>query len=280
VAHGGIARTMNAGVTVAQGPLIAYMNNDDIAVPERLAIQLAWMRRMGVDICGSYIKMFGEEDSPLWFPETHEAICNELLFRCALLQPGVMLHAAIAKAHPYNEQADFEDYELWTRLAPRYRFGNVPQILLKYRRHPQQTSIRYIEPIERIRENMHKYREPYFYTLFPDASAEDYAAIARVADGEPLSSLENLERAGAWLLRLAQTPDRFLRDQMARRWWVACRRSAHLGLGCYRLYRRVAPQFGVAINTDTFALWADCVPWLKPGSRPKAVLRWLKKTCR
>jgi glycosyltransferase involved in cell wall biosynthesis len=249
MAHGGIARTMNAGVAEAQGMFIAYIDNDDVALPERLAAQLAWMRRTGVDICGSYTKKFGDRGGFMWFPETHEAIRNELLFRCALLQPTVILRAAIAKAYPYNDQVHFADYELWTRLAPRYRLGNMPQILLKYRRHPQQTHVR---DATAFREDLRKYREPYFYTLFPEASAEDYATVARIADQEPFSSIADLEQAGMWLLRLAQTPDRFLRERMARRWWTACLKSAHLGAGCHRLYRQVAPRFGVAIDEGIF----------------------------
>ena len=126
-------------------------------------------------------------------------------------------------------------------------------------------------------EDLRRYREPYFYTLFPDAAVKDYAVLARVADREPLSELADLQRAGEWLLRLAQTPDRFLRQRMARRWWATCLRSAHLGLGCYRLYQRIAPQFGLAINGGAFILWMACVLRLKTGSRRKAALRWLQE---
>src|SRR2546425_12663765 len=44
LAHGGQSRALHAGIATARGELIALMDNDDIALPERFAIQLAWMR--------------------------------------------------------------------------------------------------------------------------------------------------------------------------------------------------------------------------------------------
>jgi hypothetical protein len=249
------------------------MEADDIALPERLAVQLEWMRRTGVDICGSCVKRFGEINGLLWFPETQAATCYELLFNCALAHPSVLMQANILKAHPYDEQAVFMDYEMWTRLVLRYHMGNVQQVLLKYRRHPHQTSV---VRRRQVGDDLRKYRRRYFYALFPQVTEEDYAALARVADKEPLSNLADLERAGTWLLRLAQTSDRFLRERMARRWWATCRRSTHLGLGCYRLYRQRAPQFGLAIDEDVFALWGACALRLRAGSQLYKTLARLK----
>jgi len=272
--HCRIGRARNEGIALARGELIAHMDADDIALPERLAIQLDWMRRTGVDICGSCVKRFGDEDGLLWFPESHEAICHELLFRIGLLQPSVLLRAEIPKAHPYDEQLVMDDYELWTRLAPLYRMGNVQQVLLKERCHPRQN---HVVQAAACLADIRKARRPYFHTLFPEATAEDYAAFAPAVDKESLANLAELERAGMWLLRLAQTPDRFLRQRMARRWWAACLRSAHLGPACYRLYRQVAPQFGVAPDKEAFILWGACAMRLRSGSKPEAALRWLKK---
>jgi glycosyltransferase involved in cell wall biosynthesis len=272
--HGGVAQALNAGVAMAQGELTARMDADDIALSERFAIQVRWMHETGVDICGSYAKRFGSEDGIWWVPETHQAICHEMVWGPPLLHSTVMLHTRIARAHPYDPQSAAEDYELFTRLALLYRMGNVPQILLKRRCHAQQ--IRQLHSTA-LQADFTKFRRSYFEALFPDATTDDYAAVARITGKEPFPVLADLKRAGKWLVRLAETPDAFVRERMADRWREACQKSTHLGLGCYRLYREIAPLFGVAINQGTFRLWLGCGLRLKSDSQLYAILASAKR---
>ena len=262
--HAGVACAANAGVALTRGELIARMDADDIALPERFAVQLAWMRRTGVDICGSCVQRFGDRNSLFWFPETHEAISHEFLFRAAVLHPTILMLASVVRTSPYDERTHFEDYELWTRVISRYRFGNVPRILLKYRCHPRQVHIRVAQ---RIVEELLTYRQRYFRTRFPEATEEDYAAFAHVANKEPLSHVTNLLMAGKWLAHLAQVNDTFLRQQMAQRWLRTCERSAHLGPAVYRLYREVLPAFGAVDMTGERKLRTLCFLRLPEGSR-------------
>lgn len=255
LAHGGGPRAANAGIAVARGKLIARMDADDIALPERFAVQLAWMQKTDVDICGSCIKRFGAEDGLIWFPETHEAIRHELLFRVGILHPTMIIRADILKKHPYDEKTYHDDYELLTRLAPIFRMGNVQQVLLKHRCHTQQSNVVYRDQF--IAEQR-QFRRTYFHTLFPQATTDDYTAIELAAEKTPAVNPVELELAGKWLARLAQTPDNFLRERMARRWLATCQRSAHLGSACYRLYRQIAPEFGFAAIKGQLKLRLMC----------------------
>ena len=271
----GLSYALNAGLALVRGEWVAYMEADNVSLPERFAIQLDWMQNTGVEIGGSLAKIFGGEERPFWFPETHEAIRNELLFHCAMLQTTMLMPADIAKKHPFDDDAIFQDYEMWTRLAPHYRMGNQPQVLVKYRRHPGQTSI---VKIARIKSEQRKYRRRYFHDLYPDATGDDYATLDRVVEKQPSPDLAELKRSGEWLARLAQTPDNFLRQRMANRWLAACRRSARLGLACYRMYRQVAPQFGVVLDEKADqSLWRLCVLRLSSDSKVYTALWSLKQ---
>jgi len=232
---------MNTGISSAQGDYIAYLDHDDIALPERLTTQLSWIQTNNLDICGSCIKRFGEHNNLMWFPETDTAIIIEMLFHCSLLQTSVMLRSEIAKQNPYDENTVFLDYELWTRLATRYRMGNIQQVLTLYRSHSRQTSLL---KKDEFREDLRTYREPLFYKLFPDASTDDYAVLSRLIDKTPMESLDELEHAGTILSKLTQSGDAFLNNKMARRWWATCYQNAPLGVGCYQIYRNIASMFG------------------------------------
>ena len=277
--HGGAYRSRNTGIAAAQGELIAYMDADDVTLPDRFARQVEWMRETGVDICGSCAKSFGDQDQLWWFPESHVAICHELVFRNAMLHASVMLRADIARTHSYDETLlTMGDYEMWTRLAPLYRMGNMPRVLYKYRSHARQTHV----VMQSVAvENMRKIRRRYLQSLFPQIAEADYTAVAHVAEKESFASLADLERAGTWLVRLAQTPDAYLRHWMAHHWRAACQQSAYLGLGCYHLYRQIAPQFGVAPDEKASKkLWFFCALRLKPGSQLKVLLKQIQKVNR
>lgn len=270
-------RARNTGVAAAQGALIAHMDDDDVALPDRFAAQLEWMRRTGVDICGGNVKLFGAENSILWFPETHQAICHELLFRISLFLPTALLPVEIARAHPYDETLVYSDYAMLTQIAGHYRLGNIPQVVLKARCHSQQLHI--LQSDGFISDERH-FRRPFFRALFPDVSEADGDVFIQMTEGKPLSSLADLRHAGAMLANLAQTEDRNLARRMAGRWRSICRTSAHLGWPVYRLYRQMIPQFAVSLPPHDRSLALICALRLKSGSRLTRLLKRAWQTVR
>ena len=61
VPRGGVGAALDAGVAQARGELVARMDADDVALPERFEVQLDWMRKTGIEVglgvgrCGSVI---------------------------------------------------------------------------------------------------------------------------------------------------------------------------------------------------------------------------------
>ncbi len=269
--HGGQAAAGNACVAAAQGRWLARMDADDLALPERLAVHLAWLTQHNVEIGGcAYVKQFGADERILWFPESHTAIQHELLFRVGLLQATMMLPTTLAKAHPYDEQCTFEDYEWQTRLACTYRFGNLPQVLLKRRAHPTQV---HVQRNADFKADLHTYQRPYFWQLFPAATPADEAAMMRLLARAAYGSLAELTLAGQWLVRLADSQEPRLRAKMAERWRAACWYSTRLGPAVYSIYQQYAAPFQLQAATPALGLRLACTLRLRNDGASQRVYR-------
>jgi glycosyltransferase involved in cell wall biosynthesis len=214
------ARAANAGIALAKGSWVARMDSDDIAYPGRLAAQLAFLREQRLDACGAQAVFFGQgAERVFWFPERHDAIERELVFRVGILHPTMLATAALMRRLPYDERASHDDYEWQTRAAACARLGNCGEIVLRHRVHPGQSNVVH-RPL--FGRDLRRYRFRHFYRLFPRTSAAEYQIVAALAERGRLVSRAELEVAGAWLHRLADLPDPALRRQMAKRWEKAC----------------------------------------------------------
>ncbi|MBF0525614.1 MAG: glycosyltransferase family 2 protein [Deltaproteobacteria bacterium] len=208
----------NHALSHAQGELIARMDSDDIAHPERLAIQVDWMRVTGIQMCGAQAVKFGASQGKLWFPEDHESIGRELFFRVGLLYSTLLAEGHILRQNPFPENVFFDDYEMLVRLHKRYRMGNVQHMLHRHRRHPQQTSVAKLNIWWR---ELRQHRFRYFFEVYPGTPLREYLPLARLSDRQVFTSVSDLEKAACWLVRLADGNDVRLRQKMASRWEVA-----------------------------------------------------------
>ena len=228
----------NIGVCAAQGQWIARMDADDISLPHRLEIQLDWIQSNNLDICGCIVQTKGLRDDIFWYPEKQDAIRREFLFRVGLLQPTVMMKAELLKENPFNGLTYFEDYEILTRLAPRFIMGNIQEVLVYYRCHDEQS---HVVLSKQFQSDFQKYRFRYFYTLYPNTPLPDYLTLARISDKQPMTNLRELQRAGQWLVEMANQPDLKLRQRMADRWKETCERSKALGDEWESVYQEFKP---------------------------------------
>lgn len=141
----GLAATLQEGLERARSELVAVMNADDVARPERLARQQAFMERHPrVAALGTQTRLLVdgvttnvESRLPL-----DPAGCRRLLENAPpLAHPTVMLRrSAVLAAGGYRTQAVVEDWDLWFRLAERHDLANLPDVLLDYRLHDGQFS--------------------------------------------------------------------------------------------------------------------------------------------
>ncbi|HEX8381559.1 MAG TPA: glycosyltransferase family A protein [Allosphingosinicella sp.] len=217
------ARAANAGIAAARGGFIARMDGDDIALPDRLRRQLAFLEERKLDACGGLAQAFGSDERLYWYPESKEGIERELLFRVGILHPTLLAKAELMREHPYLERASHEDYEWQTRVcATSARLGNLQEVVLRHRTHLEQAHVRHAALFLR---DLRQYRFRHLMRLFPGTRPDEYQSLAAVAEKVPIAGREDLEAALAWLVRLAAIEEEALTGAMAYRWDQVCDRA-------------------------------------------------------
>jgi glycosyltransferase involved in cell wall biosynthesis len=136
---------LNEMLGKARGELIARMDADDIALPDRFERQVAFLRDNPDHlVVGCRVLLIDPEGDPLceWnFDQTHEEIDAAHLDGSrggVISHPSAMMRCqAVRDLGGYRaEYYTSEDLDLWLRLAERGRLANLPEVLLKYRMHP------------------------------------------------------------------------------------------------------------------------------------------------
>jgi glycosyltransferase involved in cell wall biosynthesis len=137
----GICGALNTGLEVVSGHYIARMDADDLARPERLAIQVSYLQaHPDLALCGSRVRRFGEGVKPFVFrgPSNPAIIRAALVFDNPLFHASVMIRGDFLRQERWRYDERYrhaEDYDLWSRIAKNYSLGQVPQVLLDYRVH-------------------------------------------------------------------------------------------------------------------------------------------------
>lgn len=136
----GLGYAMRTAVAEAQYDIIARMDSDDIAVPNRFEQQLSFLEEHpDIDIVGGQISEFiGSPDNIVSYrlvPISNDDIYAFIKERCPFNHMTIMARKqAVLQAGNYIEWHYNEDYYLWIRMALKHcKFANMPYVLVNVR---------------------------------------------------------------------------------------------------------------------------------------------------
>lgn len=134
-ANMGISATLNKGIGLARASLIARMDADDISYPNRLQVQYTYMLdNPDCALVSSMVKVVGEDGRFIRQDKMRsEHIYYNLTFICWLYHPTVMYRKETVQEVGLYAADYSEDFELFWQLTRKYRFYNLPEVLLDYR---------------------------------------------------------------------------------------------------------------------------------------------------
>ena len=182
----GLAATLNRGIGLARGKYIARQDQDDIVLAGRFVKQLAYLEaNPDVAMVGTWAQIYADDTPTQRYhrhPPSNEVLQLELLFDNPFVHSSVMIRADVLREMGgYCEDRSRqppEDYELWSRIARKYRVANIPEVLTVYREvagsmsrdgeNPFPTKV-----IRIATENV-------YHVLAPDYSAQECSALVEL----------------------------------------------------------------------------------------------------
>lgn len=145
--NSGAAIARNYAIKKAKGSYIAFLDSDDIALPNRFSRQIEYLQKHPQIGClGTFVDIFGNSNKKLNFPKLieHKEIEACMLFlQCAFCQSSIMLRKSILDKYNISYNKDFvpaEDYKLWLDLIGKTHFAILDEVLVKYRFHNKNIS--------------------------------------------------------------------------------------------------------------------------------------------
>ena len=138
--NGGLGNALNEGIKHCKNELIARMDSDDIACPDRCAKQIAvFNTHPEVSICSGTIEEFSVDpaivDTKRALPETNTEIMEFAKRESPFNHACVMYKkSAVLAVGSYRDFYRLEDYYLWLRmLMAGYQGYNIKETLLHMR---------------------------------------------------------------------------------------------------------------------------------------------------
>jgi glycosyltransferase involved in cell wall biosynthesis len=149
----GISGTRNQLIDLARGKYVIWQDADDISMKYRVDHQYLFMEsHPAVGICGGYLQFFNERGLQ---GVRKYAVDDESLRRTIFRYSPVAQPAAIVRTHILKEAGKFsaelssaEDLEVSFQIGTQYKFGNLQEVLIKYRNYTQSSTFTDIKSME------------------------------------------------------------------------------------------------------------------------------------
>lgn len=180
----GTMESANIGLAHSRGKYIARIDADDIALPIRLEKQIAFMEaNPNVGLCGTFAETFGTEKGLLSSPTVDAEIAVDLFFYNCFVHSSVIMRRSVLVQYQLFYRIPFsDDYDLWCQMSRVTRVRNIPDILVRYRKHATQITKTHLS---KFVESTNEVIATHLNTLFGDILSLDDLKLLHTVIIEP-----------------------------------------------------------------------------------------------
>ncbi|TMI23352.1 glycosyltransferase [Candidatus Bathyarchaeota archaeon] len=247
--NGGLGSARNAGIKVARGEYVAFVDADDLWFPQKLRRQIDLVERTGFawvycdgyvfdDTTGRNLYRFSQSMS------LHRGyILPQLLLECFIPSPTPMIRRRVFEEVGYFDEDKIihmrEDWDMWLRIAARYPIGLVAERLVRYRLHGSGNTSRE-DPLIALKSRLAVIEKAITHEPERLAPLKPYALSSLyVGTGRTLVRRGELAQARRMFLQAAKWTPYFLSPYF---YWLSCSappRVLRLAINSRQLWRQI-----------------------------------------
>lgn len=190
----GQAYQLNKGLSLARGKYVAIAHADDINVSTRLEKQISFLEENpGIDIVGGWIKLINSTEKIIRHPYSPAECLVNLFFDSPLPHPLFTFRRDSIIYNKISYRQNFvpaEDYHFLVNLSRYSKISNIQEILLLYRIHENQISIK---KSDFLLEKKRRIQELYANYHFKDVNNSYKVTLLKIASFQSTDLLSSLD---------------------------------------------------------------------------------------
>lgn len=201
----GKAGARGRGAREAHGEYVAIMDHDDIAFPDRLSTEVAYLdRHPAIDAVGSFGQTIDADGRPIGeiaHPTLPGSIRWAAICKNPVLNSSGMVRRSFGDRINWYRESPAEDHDFWCRAAWKGRIANIPRQLVQLRRWDGNFTSQASQALERASAVIAQ--EAASALLGAPVPPADAAALRLMVAGVSHMSAHDAQKAASLLHRLA-----------------------------------------------------------------------------